>query len=97
MPAFYFFTLFKFFYITYYNELMNAKEKQIIFDKKGKPKIKASIRFQSPQPKKFSGLNWSNDFYSDNEQVNQMNDKYINNMSNIIMEINKKESYYSKM
>jgi len=87
----------KFFYITYYNELMNAKEKQIIFDKKGKPKIKASIRFQSPQPKKFSGLNWSNDFYSDNEQVNQMNDKYINNMSNIIMEINKKEKYYSKM
>ena len=88
-----------FFYITYYNELINAKEKQIIFDKKEinkKYKLKSSIRFQSPQPKQFDGLNSSIDFYSDNEQVNKMNDKYLNNMSNIIMEINKKESILSK-
>ena len=83
-----------FFYTTYYKELMNAKEKQIIFDKKDvnkKNKLKIARRFQSPEFNIFKKLNLSNDVCLDTEEVKEINNKYINKMSKYILEINEKK------
>ena len=50
----------------YYNELMNAQEKQIIFDKKGnrkKSKQKTMKRYENSGTKSYSRLNLSNNMF----------------------------------
>ena len=90
----------KFFYTTYYNELMNAKEKQIIFDKKDvvskKNKLKITKKYQSPDFKIFKRLNLSNSVFLDTEEVKETNDKYINKMSKSILEIRDKKALIIK-
>lgn len=90
----------KLFYTTFYNELMNAKEKQIIFDKKDvnkrNKKIRASKRYQSPEVILFKRLNLSSDVCLDTDEVNEINERYINEVSKNIMEINEKKSLIKK-
>ena len=88
-----------FFYSTYYNELMNAREKQIIFDKRDikiTKKLRTGRRFLSPEPQ-VRKLNLSDNRFLDTEEIYEMNERYINNMTNKIFEINKKQGYVKRM
>jgi len=91
----------KLFYTTFYNELMNAKEKQIIFDKKDvnrrNKKLKSSQRYQSPEVIIFKKLSLSSDVCLDTDEVNEINERYINDASKNILEINEKKALLRKL
>ena len=90
----------KFFYVNYYNELMNAREKQIVFDKKEvtkKNKEKTSRRYNSPEPQIFRKLIKRNEAFFDTEEAKDENNKIINRIEKNIMEINYKKAVIKKM
>ena len=90
----------KFFYVNYYNELMNAREKQIVFDKKEvtkKNKEKTSRRYNSPEPQIFRKLIKRNEVFFDTEEAKDENNKIINRIEKNIMEINYKKAVIKKM
>ena len=90
----------RFFYSIYYNELMNAQDKQIIFDKKGnrkKSKQKTMRRYENSGTKSYSRLNLSNNMFLDTEEINETNNNYISKMRKKILEINDKKEYLKKM
>ena len=77
-----------FFYSKYYNELMNIKEKQIIFNKNNSVKKIRMKRNENSEQNPFRKLNLSNDSYLETEEIKKMNDKYINELTKNIREIN---------
>ena len=90
----------RFFYSIYYNELMNAQDKQIFFDKKEnhkKSKQKAMKSCENSGTKSYSRLNLSNNIFLDAEEINETNNNYISKMRKKIMEINDKKVYIKKM
>lgn len=77
-----------FFYNTFFNELMNAREKQIFFNKtdiRKKNNIKNYENFDSNSSLK---LNLSDNNCLDTEEINEINVEYINKMTKNIFEIN---------
>ena len=84
----------EFYYTTFENELMNAKEKQIIFDKtelmntnKSKPK-----RIFSIDTKMLSSLNLQKEKeYVNSNQITEMNEDCINEITNKILKISSQE------
>ena len=90
----------RFFYSNYYNELMNAQEKQIIFDKKEdrkKSKLKTKRRYENSEAKSFISLNLSNNLRLDNEDINENNNNYIKKLRKKILEINDKKVCIKKI
>lgn len=90
----------KFFYTTFYKELMNAKEKQIIFNKKEvnkKIKVKSPSRYQRHDLKIFKKIILGKDTFVDTEAVKEINDRYLNKMTKKIVEINNKKALFKKM
>ena len=90
-----------FFYMTYYNELSNVKDKQIFFDKKEvykKNKISNIKRYESTKPKISKKLSLSKDIgFMDTEDIKEMNNKCIKKMTKSISEINNKKKYLKRM
>ena len=84
----------KFYFSTYENELMNAKEKQIIFNiaPTSNSIKKTQKRAISSEPKKYSSLNTKKEVkYLSGKQINDNINDYINNITNKISKITSKE------
>ena len=89
----------KVFYSTFINELMNVKEKQIIFDKREMKRIskpKVTKRFLTPEPE-LKKLNLSENGFLSNEEIYEINDNYINKMTNKIYEISKHQKFVNRL
>ena len=84
----------EYYYTTFENELMNAKEKQIIFDKNelmNLNKSKSPRRVLSNEQKIFSYKNKGNKNYYSSNQINEINEDCINDITNKILKISSKE------
>ena len=85
----------EFYYTTYENELMNAKEKQIIFDKNelmNANKQKAARRLFSADYKLFSSPNLQKEKdYLNTNQIEEINNDCINDITNKILKISSQE------
>lgn len=84
-----------FYYTTYENELMNAKEKQIIFDKTelmNTNRLKTTRRLFSAETKIFSlsNLHKEKEFLNNN-QIQENNNDCINDITNKILKISSQE------
>ena len=77
-----------FFYSNYYNELMNIKEKQIIFNKNNSVKKNRVKRNENSEQNPFRKLSLSTNSYVDSEEINGINDKYIIELTKNIRDIN---------
>ena len=77
-----------FFYNTFYNEIMNARDKQIIFDKNDKYRKNKINRYENFDSNSSLKLNLSDESCLDTEQIKEINDEYINKMTKNIMQIN---------
>ena len=78
----------EFYYTTFQNELMNAKEKQIIFDKiettsAKKPKIQKKIFITEPKLFYSANLKKQKEYLNPN-QITEINDDCINEITNKI-------------
>ena len=78
----------KFVFCNYYNELMNAKEKQIIINKNY---LTRKIKVNNNE-----NIGQSNDIYLDTEEIKEKNDKFIKKLKNNIMEINTRKKSKEK-
>ena len=81
----------EFYYTTFQNELMNAKEKQIIFDKiettsAKKPKIQKKIFITEPKLFYSANLKKQKEYLNPN-QITEINDDCINEITNKISKI----------
>ena len=86
----------EFYYTTFENELMNAKEKQIIFDKTelmNANKSKLPRRLFSAEKKLFSSniKKEKEKEYLNGNQISEMNDDCINDITNKILKISSQE------
>ena len=78
---------------------MNVKEKQIIFDKREMKRInkpKVTKRFLTPEPE-LKKLNLSENGFLSNEEIYEINDNYINKMTNKIYEISKHQKFVNRL
>ena len=83
----------EFYYTTYENELMNAKEKQIIFDKSeliNKSKVPRRL-FSADCHKLYSPNIKKEKDYLNMNQIREMNDECINDITNKILKITSQE------
>ena len=84
----------RFYFSTYENELMNAKEKQIIFNvtQKANPIRKTQKRAVSSDPRRYSSLNTKKEVkYLNAKQINDQINDCINDITNKISKISSKE------
>ena len=89
----------EFYYITFENELMNAKEKQIIFDKTEQLKTSKlkPRKIYSNDNKLYSSLNLHNKKdYLNSNQITEINGNCINEITNKIVKINYLEKFITK-
>jgi hypothetical protein len=83
----------EFYYTTYENELMNAKEKQIIFDKSElmkKTKMQRRL-FNADHHKLYSPIIKKEKDYLNTNQIRETNDECINDITNKILKISSQE------
>jgi hypothetical protein len=84
----------RFYFSTYENELMNAREKQIIFNvaQKANQIRKTQKRALSSEPRQYSTINTKKEVkYLNGKQINDQINDCINNITNKISKISSKE------
>ena len=84
----------EYYYTTFENELMNAKEKQIIFDKielVNSNKSKFPKRIFSAEQKSYSANIQKEKEYLNENQINEMNNDCINDITNRILKLTSQE------